>query len=280
MKFSMKWVVLSLILAIGAIHSPMDAIAKGGGGGGRSSGGFGGGGRSFSSSRSSSSSKPSSSPSRLWGGSSKPSAPSKPATAPAKSAPAPAKPASSFWGGNKNKAATAAPAKTQTGPVLKAKTESTADTKLREASAMKAGTAFKDQSSAMNDFKAKNGSRYQNNFKTEPAVRPNYIPGRTNVNGQDRDVIFVQGRGYGYYDSLGTFMMYDAMSDMMMMNMLMSHSNYHYPNMPVYQAVQTTGTVMMVAPAKKGMSTFGKIMLTMLGVGIVIVVIFACKRNW
>lgn len=83
--------------------------------------------------------------------------------------------------------------------------------------ATKSGKAFTTKESATADFKAKYGSQYTSSFKTEPASRPSYIPSRYRYNGRDVDIVYNPGMGYGYWNGggpgLGTFLLYDAISD-------------------------------------------------------------------
>lgn len=68
---------------------------------------------------------------------------------------------------------------------------------------------------AIADFKAKNAAKYTTKFDREPTRRPDYIPqGRTERDGSYRPVYYDQQRGgYGYWDALGTFIIYDALTD-------------------------------------------------------------------
>jgi len=67
----------------------------------------------------------------------------------------------------------------------------------------------------VSDFKQKNASKYPTTFATPPSTRPNYIPPSTNYNGRNRDIQYnPQTRSYGFFDDLGKFMIYDAISDL------------------------------------------------------------------
>lgn len=96
---------------------------------------------------------------------------------------------------------------------------------LRDAKAN--GTLFKSRDEAVTDFKSRYSSQYQSKFSSEPASRPAYIPQTYVSGGNTYNVIYNPTfGGYGYTNSLGAFIMYDAMSDAIMMNHLMNHHGY------------------------------------------------------
>ena len=65
------------------------------------------------------------------------------------------------------------------------------------------------------EFKAKNAGKYPTTFPTQPTQRPSYIPPVTTYNGQSRNIEYNQSRGgYGFFDGLGQFMLYDALTNM------------------------------------------------------------------
>ena len=67
----------------------------------------------------------------------------------------------------------------------------------------------------VNDFKKNNAGKYPSTFATPPASRPTYIPPVTKHNGKDRPVEYnPQTRSYGFFDDLGKFMVYDAITDL------------------------------------------------------------------
>lgn len=187
-------------------------------------GGFSGGRSSFSSGRSSfSSSRGSSS----WGSSSKSSV-SKPMATKPNSA------SDSLWG---TKANTSTPKVTKVeSPRLKTYNEAKAG-----------GTLFSSKAEAQNAFKNKYAAQYTSKYASEPATKPAHIPQAVkDAGGVERPIVYNQGSGgYGYWSgggpNLGTFIIYDALSDMIMLNMLMNNHNYQYgpPPAPTY----TTNTV-------------------------------------
>jgi len=66
----------------------------------------------------------------------------------------------------------------------------------------------------ISDFKQKYSSKYPTTFNTPPSTRPTYIPPVTNYNGKQREVEYnPQTRSYGFFDDLGKFMVYDAITD-------------------------------------------------------------------
>jgi hypothetical protein len=102
----------------------------------------------------------------------------------------------------------------------------------RYQNAVKSGKAFTTRESAVADFKAKNANTFTNKFKTEPSKRPDYIPSNYTSGGKSYKIVYDRSSGgYGYWNGggpgLGTWMMYDALSDMAMMNTLMSRQNYY-----------------------------------------------------
>jgi hypothetical protein len=108
--------------------------------------------------------------------------------------------------------------------------------------AVKSGKAFTTRESAVSDFKTKNATIFTNKFTTEPTKRPDYIPTNYNSGGKSYDVVYnPTSGGYGYWNGggpgLGTWMVYDTLSDMAMMNTLMSRQNY-YVGTPVVATAQ------------------------------------------
>ena len=95
--------------------------------------------------------------------------------------------------------------------------------------ATKNGTAFKTKEEAISSFKTTHGAKYTSTFPKEPVTRPTYIPQTTNVGGRDYNVSYNQDRGgYGYMNNLGTFMMFDAMTDAVVMSSLMNNHGYYH----------------------------------------------------
>lgn len=87
---------------------------------------------------------------------------------------------------------------------------------------------------AKNKAETKPGGKYTSQYKTEPAKRPSHIPETYSKDGKTYNVTYNQNQGgYGYWSGggpgLGTFMMYDMMSDMAMISMLSaSHSTHNH----------------------------------------------------
>ena len=93
--------------------------------------------------------------------------------------------------------------------------------------ASKNGTVFKSKSAAQSAFKQKNATKYTSKYASKPATRPSHVPATTQVGGRSVNINYNSGMGgYGYTNSLGAFIMYDMMSDAMMMNRMMTQSNY------------------------------------------------------
>lgn len=72
-------------------------------------------------------------------------------------------------------------------------------------------TPTKSREDFIADFKKQNETKYVNTFKTEPTVRPSYIPTTTTVAGVTTPIAYnsLLGR-YGYYSG-GTFIAYDPL---------------------------------------------------------------------
>lgn len=129
----------------------------------------------------------------------------------------------------KKKTTTKKPKKTKKAEVKKQKTKrklSRADKKLA-AKAKKEGKYHKDRKSARADFKKKHAAKYTSKYKTKPATRPTHIPQTTMVAGVSYNVSYNPGfGGYGYYGPSGAWMMYDMMTDIAMMDMMMRRTGY------------------------------------------------------
>jgi hypothetical protein len=111
-----------------------------------------------------------------------------------------------------------------TKPVATSSVDSAAYKKAKES-----GKAFQTPQAAAADFKAKSASKYTNNYKTEPTSRPSHIPPATTVGGKTVNVTYNAGLGgYGYmHPTLGTWMLYDMMSDAVMVNSMMRRDGYY-----------------------------------------------------
>lgn len=125
------------------------------------------------------------------------------------------------------------------------------------------GTVFTSKEAAASAFKSKNASKFPSKFASEPKSRPDYIPQSTTSGGKTYNITYNSGYGgYGYTNSLGAFIMYDAMSDAMMMNSLMTRNNYVYGPAP-------------------GMSGFGVFILTVfifiVILGVIILIMKVCE---
>lgn len=111
---------------------------------------------------------------------------------------------------------------------------SAADQKLYSKAAAN-GTAFKSKSTATKDFANKYEKQYTQKptpGNPAPSKRPDHIPETTSVGGKTYNVTYnVNQGGYGYWSGgpgIGTWMMYDAMSDAVMMSVLMQRHQYSY----------------------------------------------------
>lgn len=113
--------------------------------------------------------------------------------------------------------------------------------------AVKNGTAFKTKAEAQKDFKSKYASKYTSKYDKEPATRPSHIPQTSQVDGKTVNITYNQASGgYGYWGGggpgLGTFIMYDMMSDAIMMNAMMNNQGYHYGPAPPVVVEPSSGS--------------------------------------
>jgi hypothetical protein len=97
------------------------------------------------------------------------------------------------------------------------------------------GTSFKSKTEATSAFKTKYADKYPAKYPTKPTTRPAHIPQTyQGPQGNTYNVTYNQaGGGYGYMNALGTFMLYDMMTDNIMMNQQMRSMNYAYGPTPV-----------------------------------------------
>jgi hypothetical protein len=121
-------------------------------------------------------------------------------------------------------------------PQTSTRPQSTVERSKYEA-ASKSGTVFKTRESAISDFKTKKANTYTSKYTAEPTTRPSHIPQTYKSNGTSYNVTYNQSvGGYGYWNGggpgLGTFMLYDALSDAVMLNTLMDRDNYYVGNAP------------------------------------------------
>jgi hypothetical protein len=175
---------------------------------------------------------------------------------------------------------------------------SAADQKLL-AKAKQNGTSFNTAADAKADFQKKYAKQYSSSFSSEPKTRPSYIPSSYSSNGRNYTVVYDRGHGgYGYYDALGTWMLYDAMSDAIMMNSLMSNRGYYYGQPVANQDEIVTTTSKTVTDSLTGEqitttqkitthqtpasshrgSSAGMVFIVLLGIVVVIVVIVAIAK--
>ena len=76
---------------------------------------------------------------------------------------------------------------------------------------------MKPKETYVNEFKAQNAAKYPNTFATPPAQRPSYIPPTTVHNNTNVPIQYNPAtQSYGFFDGLGKFMVYDAITNMAM----------------------------------------------------------------
>jgi len=94
-----------------------------------------------------------------------------------------------------------------------------------------AGKHHPNRKAARSDFKKKNAGKYSSKYAKKPSTRPSHIPRSTMVNGVSVNIGYNAGfGGYGYMSPLGTWMMYDMMTDAIMMDRMMSQQGYFIAN--------------------------------------------------
>ncbi len=97
-----------------------------------------------------------------------------------------------------------------------------------------AGTTFQNRSQAESAFRQRNAGQFPSRYSSQPSTRPSHIPQSTRVDGRNVNVTYNAGLGgYGYlHPALGTWILYDAMTDAAMMSILMSRGGYYYGGAP------------------------------------------------
>jgi hypothetical protein len=103
-------------------------------------------------------------------------------------------------------------------------------------SARRSGTLFSSKAEAAQSFRSSYAKDYASTFASEPASRPSYIPSSTMVGGRSVNIVYNRGLGgYGYYNpGLGTWMLFDALSDAATLDYAMSNRGYYWGGAPVY----------------------------------------------
>lgn len=121
---------------------------------------------------------------------------------------------------------------------------------------------------SMNKFKSDPAmqKKYTSKYATKPATRPSHVPATTSVGGKQVNITYNQaGGGYGYMNALGTFMMYDMMSDALMRDRMMTSNGYLYQGHP--------NTVV-----RGGFGLVG-LLLSIIGGVVIIAIIVAVAKN-
>lgn len=90
------------------------------------------------------------------------------------------------------------------------------------------GKTFSSKAEATSQFKKDNAAKYTAKFDKEPSSRPSHIPKSTKVGNHNVNITYNSTYGgYGYmHPTLGTWMMYDAMTDAVMLSALMNQNHY------------------------------------------------------
>ncbi len=128
----------------------------------------------------------------------------------------------------------AAPSKPNTSVAQTSTRPTSSVDNARYKAAVQSGKTFQTREAAVNDFKATKASTYTSRYASEPVTRPQYIPNSYRGNdGHTYNITYNQGGGgYGYYNPLGAFILYDIASDAIMMNAMMDRDHYYVGNPP------------------------------------------------
>ena len=96
--------------------------------------------------------------------------------------------------------------------------------------ALKNGTVFPTRFHAVSTFRLRNSGRFPSRFGSEPTSRPVYIPETVRLDGRNVRIAYNGALGgYGYlHPHLNTWVLYDAMSDPVMLDVLMLNNSYYY----------------------------------------------------
>lgn len=183
-----------------------------------------------------------------------------------KRAPAPRKKSSSLT----KKQTTAKKSAVKPKAVAKSKTDK-AMAKKNNLAAKKYGS----RANAQKEFRSKLkndpnfAKKYPNKFDKQPAKRPDYIPASVNRGGTTYNVTYMNG-GYGYMGPLGTWIMLDMMTDMMVTDaMLRSHG---------YGTYGPSGAPMIVRTGPSGAIVFLWILGGIVGIAVIVVIIKAATE--
>ena len=104
--------------------------------------------------------------------------------------------------------------------------------------AKQSGTVFKSRDEAAASFKKQYAEEFKTTFTKEPPVRPTYIPQTySDTSGHSTTVIYnPKYGGYGYWSGggpdLGTWMMYDILSDAAMSQRVYAQKGYYVGEAP------------------------------------------------
>jgi hypothetical protein len=103
-------------------------------------------------------------------------------------------------------------------------------------SARRNGTLFSSKTEATQAFRNSYARDYSSSFASEPPIRPSYIPPNTYVGGRSVSILYNPALGgYGYiHPLLGTWMLFDALSDAAVLDHAMSSRGYYWGGAPVY----------------------------------------------
>lgn len=153
---------------------------------------------------------------------------------------------------------------------------SAADKKLASKAKSK-GTSFKSRKQAVVDFKRKNSGKYKSTYAKKPDERPKHIPETyKDKSGNTYNVTYNQDRGgYGYMGPSGRWIMYDAMTDIAMMSLLMRQNDYYYPGIHPQPMVANPHYTSARDSASSAVVTILLILLIGLGVFVLICAIVA-----
>jgi hypothetical protein len=103
-------------------------------------------------------------------------------------------------------------------------------------SARRNGTLFASKAEAGQAFRNSYAKDFGSTFAAEPSVRPSYIPSSSVIGGRNVNIVYNPALGgYGYiHPLLGTWMLFDALSDAAILDQAMYNRGYWWGGAPVY----------------------------------------------
>lgn len=173
---------------------------------------------------------------------------------------------------------------TQPGMPVTKPTESRVDRALANKTRM-AGRQYKTRADAMTQFQKDHPLR----FEKEPRQRPDYIPETMEVGGRRTRVVYDPiHREYGYYDPYNNHSWVSAMSNLLLMDMMMDNFGYRHqpqvivvtPTTPTAVASPAQPVVVHQTPAKSsGLGVGAFIFMVVVVIGVATLLVMVGRRH-